>query len=366
MTVGEVCAAVDAIAPPALAYSWDKVGLAIGSPDANIRAVLVALGINPNAVRAAKRAKANLIVSHHPVIWEPLNALRTDDPHTAMCLDLAQSNIACYSAHTNLDVVPGGVNTVLADRIGLTNTTPLFSVAQSDQVKLVTFVPEQHLHNVRSAICAAGAGVIGEYTDCSFRTPGVGTFRPGRASTPFSGKKNQINEEPEIKLEVLVLKAKLPTALRALVETHPYEEPAYDVLTLENRDTSYSLGLRADLTRTATLDGFASHVRTSLDVTHVRVTGNGKRKVKHVAVMGGSGGGQIADLPDDVDVFVTGDVKYHEAELAALRGIALIDAGHAGTEKWIVPALATYLRKQVKGMTVRAYVEPDYFRSITK
>lgn len=366
MTVGDVCSVVDAFAPQALAYSWDKPGLAIGSPDAKVRGVLVALGINPLAVRAAKRAKADLIVSHHPVIWEPLNALCTDDPHTAMCLDLAQSKIACFSAHTNLDVVPGGVNTVLADRIGLADSAPLFSVSQAEQVKLVTFVPEAHLSRVRDAVCAAGAGVIGDYTNCSFSTPGIGTFRPGDASVPFSGSKNRINEEPEHKFEVLVLKAKLPGVLRALFEAHPYDEVPYDVINLANHDASISLGLRGELSRAISLDAFASHVRKSIGVDHVRVIGSAKRKVKRIAVMGGSGGSQIADLPNDIDVFVTGDVKYHEAELATLRGIAIIDAGHAGTEKWMVPVLASHLRKHIKGIAVRTYIEPDYFRAVTK
>jgi dinuclear metal center YbgI/SA1388 family protein len=283
-----------------------------------------------------------------------------------MCLDLVQSKIACFSAHTNLDVVPGGVNSVLADRIGLVDPTPLFPVPQSEQVKLVAFVPEVHLSRVRNAVCSAGAGVIGDYTNCSFSTPGIGTFRPGDASMPFSGKKKQINEEPERKFEVLVLKAKLPAVLKALFKSHPYDEVAYDIINLANHDASISLGLRGELSRPTSLDAFASRVRKSLSVEHVRVIGSAKRKVKRIAVMGGSGGSQIADLPDDVDVFVTGDVKYHEAELANLRGITVIDAGHAGTEKCIVPVLASHLRKHTKGIVVRTYTEPDYFRAVTK
>ena len=154
--------------------------------------------------------------------------------------------------------------------------------------------------------------------------------------------------------------------LRALFDSHPYEEVAYDIVPLDNHDKSIALGLRGELSRAVTLDTFAKHIRKSLDVQHVRVVGASNHKVKHVAVMGGSGGSQIADLPDDVDVFVTGDVKYHEAELAALRGIAVIDAGHAGTEKYIVPALAAYLRTRIKGVPLRTFIEPDYFRSITK
>ncbi len=366
MKVRDVCAVINHLAPPILAAPWDKPGLAIGSPDAKVRNVLIALGVNPDVIRAAKQAKANMIVSHHPVIWEPLATLRTDDPHTAMCLEIAKSKIACFSAHTNLDVVPGGVNTVLAERIGLVNTEPLFPVAEAEQVKLVTFVPEKYLSTVRDAVCAAGAGVIGDYTDCSFSGIGVGTFKPGETSTPFAGAKNRLNEESEHKFEVIVLKAKLPAALQALSEAHPYEEVAYDIVKLENCDASISLGLRGALTRSVSLDTFASSVRKVLDVSHLRVIGNAKQKVREIAVMGGSGGGQIGDLPDDIDVFVTGDVKYHDAELAAIRGISVVDAGHAGTEKWIVPTLASYLRKHIKGIGVRTYIEPDYFRVVTK
>lgn len=366
MTVGEVCSVIDRLAPPGLAYSWDKPGLAIGSPRTTVSSILVALGVNPGVVRAAKRAKSNLIVTHHPVIWSPLEALHTDDPHTAMCLDLAQGGIACYSAHTNLDVVPGGVNTVLADRIGLQDAEPLFPVAHSHQVKLVTFVPESHIGRVRDAVCEAGAGVIGDYTHCSFSSEGIGTFRPGAGSNPFSGKKGALNEEAERKFEVIVLKAKLAEVLAALKSSHPYEEAAYDILPLENRDASIALGLKGSLSRNATLDRFATHVRTALELDHVRVIGSAKANVKRIGLMGGSGGGQIGDLPDDVDVFVTGDVKYHEAELAALRGVAVIDAGHAGTEKWVVPALAAHLRKHLDGVRVKTHIEPDYFRAITK
>jgi len=204
MKVGEIGSYLEKLAPPAWAYSWDRTGLSVGNPNSTVRGVVVALTVTREVFDIARRAKANLIVSHHPLIWEPLSALRTDDPHTALCLDLAKAGIACFAAHTNLDVAPNGVNAVLAERLGLCDVDSLISVPHAGLVKLVTFVPESHLAAVRDAVCAAGAGVIGEYTHCSFSSPGVGTFLPGTKAQPFSGRKHIVNEEPERRFEILV------------------------------------------------------------------------------------------------------------------------------------------------------------------
>ena len=366
MTVREVCEVLERMAPPGLAYAWDRAGLAVGAPSQRVSAVLVALSVTQETLAAANRAKANLIVSHHPVIWEPLRALRTDDPHTALCLELARAGIACFSAHTNLDVVPGGVNTVLAERLGLYGVESLIEVTHATQVKLVTFVPDSHLPAVRDAVCGAGAGVIGEYTHCTFSALGVGTFLPGQKATPFSGTKHRVNEEVERRFEVLVPNARLQEVLRALRHAHPYEEPAYDIVVQDARDPAISLGLRGNLPKAMALDSFAAHVRASLEVSHVRIVGEPRRKVRRVAVLGGAGGSEAAGMPADVDVLVTGDVDYHDALAAQERGLAIIDAGHAGTEKWIVPVLASRLRKSLPKLRVALYRERDLFRVVVK
>ncbi|MDZ4860649.1 MAG: Nif3-like dinuclear metal center hexameric protein, partial [Candidatus Hydrogenedentes bacterium] len=232
MTVQDVCNVMDALAPPALAYSWDRCGLHTGEPDMEVRGVLVALTVTREAFDAARRARAQLIVSHHPLIWEPLKTLRADDPHTRLCLDIAEAGIACFAAHTNLDVVPGGVNTAIAERLKLRNVSPLLPAPQASQLKLVTFVPDTHLAAVRDAVCRAGAGVIGEYSFCSFSAPGIGTFLPGEKSDPFSGRKQVINEEHERRFEILVPRARTAKVLDALRDAHPYDEPAYDLVVL--------------------------------------------------------------------------------------------------------------------------------------
>lgn len=365
VTVRAIMDAMEAWAPAGLAYDWDRPGLAIGSPDAPVSRVLVCLTICREAFEKARKSRAQLMLSHHPLIWEPLKHLRSDAPETRLCLDIAQAGIAVFSAHTNLDVAPGGVSHVLAQRLKLRQVRPLKAASQAAQVKLVTFVPEPHLRQVRDAVCAAGAGIIGEYTHCSFSTPGTGTFLPGGKANPFSGKKHQVNEEPEFRFEVLVTKARLDAVLRALRAAHPYEEIAYDLVTIENRDAAVGLGVRGELEKPLKLADFAAQVRRALGLSHVRVIGRPARRIQKVAALGGAGGGEIDQLPHDIDVYVTGDVNYHQACAADARGLAVVDAGHAGTEACIVPVIASYLRSCFPRLGIHPYREAERFRVMT-
>lgn len=364
MTVGDVVRAMNAWAPAGLAYDWDTIGLHVGSQNWNVNRVLVALTVTYDVVRAAREQQADLIVAHHPLFRKPLARLCPDDPTTALCLDLAQSHIACFSAHTNLDVARGGVNDILAERIGVSPGGPLLPVPHNGLVKLATFVPESHLAQVRDAVCRAGAGVIGDYTFCTFSTPGTGTFLPGNGATPFSGNRHDLSQESEVRLETIVLRARLDGVIDALKAAHPYEEVAYDVSVLENRDARVGIGVCGELTEPVTLDAFAGHVRGALGLSAVRVIGNGGRKVRAVGVLGGSGGGEISQVSGKVDVLVTGDVKYHDAVTARERGLAVIDAGHEGTERCVVPAIIRYLAGRFDCLEVMAFDEPEAFRVI--
>ncbi len=364
ITVNTICQAMDAWAPQSLAYEWDKVGLQIGEPGQPVKRVLACLTVTAAAVARAEKWGAEMIVAHHPILFSALKTLRTDEPHTRLCLRLAAHNIACFAAHTNLDVVPGGVNTLLAETLQLENITPLIPSSKAGQVKLVTFVPETHLAALREALCQAGAGVIGDYTECTFSSPGIGTFRPNDGANPFSGRKGKRNEEPELRFETLVAKAVLPQVLQALRAAHPYEEAAYDIVALENRDTRFGLGARGTLGRPTALRDFAESVRAALKLSHVRIVGDPRRKVQRVAVCGGAGGGEIPSLPRDIDVYVTGDLKYHEADAAQERGVALIDAGHDGTERNIATTIARHLKKVVPGLAIKAFIEPEIFQPV--
>jgi len=366
ITVNTICQAMDAWAPQSLAYEWDKVGLQIGEPGQPVKRVLACLTITAAAAAKAEQWGAQMIVAHHPILFSALKTLRTDDPHTRLCLRLAARNIACFAAHTNLDVVPDGVNTLLAETLGLQDIAPLIPSPRAGQVKLISFVPDSHLEAVRNAVFNAGAGEIGDYTACSFSSPGTGTFRPGESADPFSGTPGVLNEVSERRFETIVTRAVMSRVLAALRDAHPYEEPGYDIVPLERHDPRFGLGARGTLARALTLRDFAESVREALKLSHVRTVGDPRRKVQRIAVCGGAGGGEIPAIPRDIDVYVTGDLKYHEADAAQERGLALIDASHDGTERNIASAIAKHLKKAVPGLVTKAFIEPEIFQPVTK
>tara|TARA_R110001592_G_scaffold158063_2_gene389078 strand:- start:212 stop:1318 length:1107 start_codon:yes stop_codon:yes gene_type:complete len=364
-TVKTICNAMEAWAPSCLAYDWDRVGLQIGRPEAPVERVLTCLTVTDQVVSKATQWGANMIVAHHPILFSPLKALRTDDVHTQRCLQLAQHEIACFAAHTNLDVVPDGVNTLLAETLGLEAVVPLVPAPKAALVKLITFVPATHEAALREALARAGAGQIGNYSDCSFSTPGTGTFLPGPGSDPFTGKQGVLSHELELRFEMVVPKSILGQVLTALREAHPYEEPAFDVVALENTDPRIGMGARGQLANPMKLSDFAQHVCQVLKLKHVRMVGRGGDSIQRVALCGGAGGGEISSMPVDIDVYVTGDLKYHEADMARDRGLALIDAGHVGTERGIATHIARYLKRTVPGIEVKPIVESEIFQVVT-
>lgn len=279
-------------------------------------------------------------------------------------MELIRAGIACYAAHTNLDVTPGGVSYALATQLGLTQQHPLFSLEHAKQYKFVSFVPESHLPAVREALSNAGAGVIGDYTQCSFSTPGTGTFLPGDAAQPFTGEISKLNEEPERRFETIVPQSRLRAAIAALYEAHPYEEPAYDVFPLAEPDREIGLGVRGMLEAPMPLNEFAEKLCRALPLDTARVYGDPETSIHSVAVLGGSGGGELRRLPMDVDLFVTGDVKYHEALDALQLGHCIIDAGHRGTELPILPHIKSYLQ-QIPSLDVHVHEESEAFTVVS-
>ncbi len=338
MQVKDVCAAMEAWAPSGLAYPWDAVGLRIGDPTAPVTGVLTALSVTREAFEQACATGANLIVSHHPFPWTPLATLCPTDPETRLALDLVHANIACYAAHTNLDVVFGGVNHMLAKALGVVNVSPLLPVEHAEQVKLVTYAPESHWATVRDALCEAGTA-------------------PGALRSSEAGEERRI--------EVTVSKARLNAVMAALKNVHPHEQPAWDLYALTNRDPDPGLGVRGELPAPMRLEALARHVRHALELDHVRLVGDSQREVFRAGLIAGSGGGEIPNTPADIDVLITGDVKYHQAMTALDRGVSVIDAGHHGAEKGIADAMARYLNQHLAGVTAHAYTEPDPFRAVT-
>lgn len=329
--------------PPTLAENWDNVGLQVGDPVASVSRILVCLDASEHALDEALRIGAQAIFCHHPLVFQPLKRLSPVDETGCLLFRAVREGVAIVSAHTNLDCAANGINDWLAAALGVEKPLPL--QAGGDLVKLVVFVPSGYEERVATALFDAGAGAIGHYDSCSFRSDGVGTFRPDETSNPFVGEAGTLERVREIRLETLLTREVQGRVIQRMLKAHPYEEVAYDLIPLANRRNDVGLGRIGYLSQPTTLGAFTAAVKQALGVAHVRIVGDLEKKVSKVAVCGGSGASLLGEADrQGADVLVTGDVKYHEAFSARSRNIALIDAGHFGTEHIMVKHLAEVLR----------------------
>ena len=344
----DIAALVEKWAPPALTAAWDNGGFQVGDPDQRVDRILVALDVDSTTLAAAREKGAQMVVAHHPLIFQPLKSLREDRWEGALLANIIQTGLVVYCAHTNLDQAPGGTDDLLAEKLELQGAAVLKSTGREDLYKLVVFVPQGYEDAVREAMAAAGAGWIGNYSHCTFQTTGTGTFKPLAGSNPFIGSQGEMERVAELRLETVVPRGLLSPVLEAMLQAHPYEEVAYDLYRLEQGGKKLGFGRIGQLSSPLTLAELAQWVKEKLDLSRVRVVGDLKQKVSRVAVCGGSGGSLLKEaLEQQAQAFITGDVKYHDAALAAEAGIGLIDAGHLGTEKILVSALAEYLKKEL-------------------
>lgn len=337
-----------ALYPPVLAEEWDNVGLQVGDLRAEVGRVLVALDPSPATLEEAERAGAQALLTHHPLLFRPLKQIATHDETGALVFRAIRSGIAVLAAHTNLDRAADGLNDWLAQALGIEQTVPLQSAA-APLTKLVVFVPAGYEEAVAEAIFAAGGGKVGAYDRCSFRGEGIGTFRPGAATTPFIGEPGQNERVREIRLETILPSELTGRVVEKMVKAHPYEEVAYDLIPLANRRSGVGLGRIGRLPQALPLEDFARNVRDALAVDTLRVVGDPTRLIAKVAVCGGSGAMLLADAQrQGADVLVSGDLKYHEAQSALTRGVAVLDAGHFATEQLMVGHLAKTLQQEAQ------------------
>lgn len=352
---------------PELAEDWDNVGLQVGDPGAPLKRVMVALDPGLAVIQAARDAGAQALVTHHPLLFRPIKRLTPEDAVGQALWTAMRAGVAIISAHTNLDCAVDGLNSWLAARLGVQQNAPLQPVA-GDYLKLIVFVPTGHEQSVAEALFSAGAGQVGAYDQCSFRSRGEGTFRPGRGASPFIGEIGQTEQVEEIRLETIVPKRKLVHVLEKMQKVHPYEEVAYDLVPLQNQVPGAGLGRIGRLEQETTLDAFAARVKDALGCDHLRLTGSGSRTVHKIALCGGSGAGLLQTAHrQGADVLVTGDVKYHDARQAEELGIALIDAGHFATERLMIKQVADSLQAAARQhhweMVFETYTgEQDPFR----
>lgn len=359
MLVSDLITMLENIAPPDLAEENDRIGLQVGDRQREVRRMCVSLDTTEAIVDQAISLRADIIVAHHPLIYSPLTALSADTPLARRLIKLIRADVALYVMHTNYDAAPGGTNDVIADLLGLGDRTPLRTTREDPFYKIAVFVPEDNTERVRNAMADAGAGRIGQYTHCSFRARGIGTFVPLPLAQPFIGSIGRMEEVEEYRLEMICAGSWLDDVLSAMLEAHPYEEVAYDVYELANEPATYGFGRVGNLKSETTLPDFAELVRSVLHPKYMKVEGDISKPVKRVALCTGSGSGLWRDAVNaEADVYVTGDTKYHDILDANAAGLAIIDAGHFDTEAPGMRSLTDKLRLSLAGSGVEVtYIE---------
>lgn len=340
---------IEKLAPKSLAEEWDNVGLQIGDPTADIDKVLITLDITEEVVKEAINSGTQMIVSHHPLFFKPLKNLRFDNAFGKLVRSLVKNDINVFAAHTNLDSAMDGVNQVLARKINLSEVQVLHPDKVTDLVKLVVFVPVGHQDKVREAIAKEGAGFIGNYSDCTFQTEGIGTFKGMEGTNPHIGTPGKLEKVEEVRIETILPATLQNRIIKAMLKAHPYEEAAFDLYPVLNKGIALGIGRIGVLPEELPLSSVVELVKKQLDIANTRVVGDLAAKIRKVAVCGGSGGSFIQKAHFlGADLLVTGDIKHHEALDAKALGLNIIDAGHHATEAIVLNTVADYLKSMLK------------------
>ena len=351
-TLNDIIDIMEKIAPLYLAKNWDNSGLQIGQREREISNIIVALDPTPEVVNSACMEKADLLIVHHPLFFKPMASLNFSTPVGALINKAVCNNLAIFAAHTNLDCVKNGVNDILAHKIGLKNLKVLCPSMESELYKLVINVPVEYEQPLLNAIFETNAGVIGTYTNCTFRNKGKGTFKPGDLSNPFAGDKDKISDVDEIRIETLVKKGDLNNIINHAKKKHPYETMGYDVYPVLDSQNCHGLGRVGYLEEKTSLVSFASDIKKKFNIKNVKVSGDPEMVVSCVAVCSGSGSGLMKDFfSSEAQVYISGDLRYHDARDAENSHRGLIDIGHFLSEYLIVDVLVKRLKEILSKMS---------------
>ena len=346
----QIAEAVERMAPLSLAEEWDNCGLQVGDPEAEVNQVLVALTPLPEVFEEAEDRGADFLLFHHPLIFDPLKTIVTSSYPGGLLARAIRNGLTVYAAHTSYDAAPAGVSVALARTLGLDGPLRVLSPRGALR-KLVVFVPEHNVDALAKALAEAGAGAIGDYTECTFRTQGRGTFRGGECANPYLGEKGRLEEVEEVRVETVVPAHTVRRAVDAAIAAHPYEEVALDVYPVEGSPEGCGYGRLGTLPDRLTAEELREHVSESLGFPS-RLVADAGRRIETIAVLGGSGSSFIPEVAaSGARAYVTGDVDYHDALLAESLGLTVIDAGHAATELPSLEPLALQLTELV-GVTV--------------
>lgn len=328
-TIKDLLDDLDRLAPLLKAGGWDPVGLQFGDPAVPVGRVAVCHEVTGIVAAHLDRKPVDLLIAYHPLLFRPTTRLVPGSGPAGRAFDLISRRIALGVVHTAWDVAKGGTADALADVLGLADVTGFGPNWGADAVSIAVFVPESDVAVVVAAMTQAGAGRIGNYSGCSHRTPGTGTYVPGEGANPSQGRIGEMETMDEVRVAMVAPAGRLDAVVAALVAAHPYEEPAYDIH--EQKGNAGFIGRRGRLPVPVTLDEFVGVVTGAVGGSP-RVAGVRSGQVRQVAVVPGSGG-SFMGAAGDVDVVVTGDVGHHDARGAVDRGLAVVDPGHAATER---------------------------------
>ncbi|NWF89401.1 MAG: Nif3-like dinuclear metal center hexameric protein [Ignavibacteriaceae bacterium] len=354
MTIKEIIKYLDDWAPKETAWQNDNVGIQVGRTNAKVKNLMLCLELTPEVITQAIEKNCNFIISHHPLIFYPIKKLDLDfDSNSKLIEKLLKRDITVFSAHTNLDFTKNGVSFILAQKLGLKRISFLKNL-ELNQFKISVFIPASHVEKVTNAIFSAGGGIIGEYSSCSFQSKGQGTFKGSDISNPSIGSRGNFEKVEEIKVEVLVDSWKLKSVINSMLAVHPYEEPAYDIYPLANKNLNYGAGAIGYFEKSLTVNETLNVISKKLKSNNLRFVGGSAKKIRKVAVCGGSGSDLIQEaINKGADAFITSDIKYHTFQ-SAHNKILLVDAGHYETE---IPVIDEIQKRLLKLITKRENIK---------
>ena len=352
MKIKEIITELEQFAPLTLQESYDNAGLLIGDAANDCTGALITLDVTENVLEEAISKKLNLIISHHPLIFGGLKKITGTNATERITMKAIKNDIAIYAIHTNLDNVIDGVNAMICEKIGLKQIKPL-APGQKQLRKLITYCPVDHAEKIRDAIFEAGAGHIGNYDSCSFNGEGTGTFRALEGANPFVGEINELHREPEIRIESIFPFYLENKIIQALLSAHPYEEVAYDIYTLENKNQQTGAGMKGILEHPLPKMAFLQLLKEQFKTETIRYSDFNDKPIRSVAVCGGAGSFLIQKaLSAGVDAFITGDIKYHDFFIPEGR-ILLADIGHYESEQYTKELLFNQITKIFPTFAVR-------------
>ena len=358
MKLQELVAALETVAPTRHAEAWDNVGLLIGDPGQDVSRVMLAIDYTPEVAAEAAGEKCDAVVAYHPPIFQAVKRV-TAGGATGLVYDAIRRGVAIYSPHTALDVAEGGTNDVLADVLGLAERWPLkIAETKAATCKLVVFVPEEALGRVSEALFAAGAGRIGKYSSCSFQTKGTGTFFGEEGTNPAVGESGKLETAAEVRLETVVPLAKAEAVVRALRKAHPYEEPAFDLNTLAAPPEGLGIGRVGVLPGPVERGELFERIKRGLEIGHLLVAGPTEGPVKRAAVCAGACGDLLdAAIAQKAELYLTGEMRHHDAIKAARAGVTVVCTLHSNSERATLKRLKSRLEEAASGSGIPA--EPD-------